>query len=876
VRVTILPKEFQSKESRSPGAPQKGGSFPTLIAVVVLAIAIGAVYQRALRVPFIFDDVVGVKQNLSIVSLWPLVGTANNRGPLNPLPNLPTAGRPLVNLSFALNYAIGGDHPAGYHAVNIVIHFLAALLLWAIVNRTLRLPYFGARFASSSSWLALAAALLWALHPLHTETVVYVTQRTELMMATFFLATLYCSLRYWTGNFHRSLWLSLAVLASLCGMASKEVMVLAPIMVLLFERTFIEGTLAKALRRSWPLYVGLASTWLLLLALNIGAPRGNSAGFGYGPPLFTWWLTQTHVILIYLRLIFWPYPLLIHYQLPYLESFAEGWVYAAPILLLGIGTLVLLWKNKPLGYAGCWVFALLAPTSVVPVLTEMGAERRMYLPLAAIATWVVVAAYVLVKRLDRGPDGARWTLVRASLPAWVMAVFVLVVVLASGVVSAKRLPAFDDELKLWADVLRYQPDSYYAHMSKGTLLEGRGRRQEAIEELRAAAALNPDHPVALNNLGLAFKTVELPEEAVAMLHSALQMFPAYPEARHNLAATLDDMNRFPEAIEQHQLVLRLRPDDAATHNNLGNTLTRAGRLPEAIAAFEVALELNDKDPHVHSNMANALTHMGRYQEAIDHCQQAVKLRGDCFDVRVTLGTALMHTGRIPEAIEEIRSGIALRPEEATGYNTLGAALLHLGQYSEAKEQFEHALAIEPEYAVARNNLGQALSRLGQLAEAIEQFRLATEQDASFAAPQLSWAYVLATHDKFDDSIEHFEKAIALGANRADVHNSLGDSYRKSGKNDKAIEHYRIAVQLNPAFLPASANLAQTLALGDRSEEAIAVSEKAIQIARSTGQQDELGQFEKWLKHYQIELRRAAEAAAVDQSPSPAAQQEQTQ
>ena len=144
-------------------------------------------------------------------------------------------------------------------------------MLWLIVRRTLCLPYFNGRFDTLSGWLSLAIALLWALHPLQTEAVIYTTQRTELMVAFFYLTTLYCSLRYWATSELRSqrlVYLSLAVLACLAGMASKEVMVSAPLIVFLFDRTFIAGSAANALRRSWPLYVGLCSTWLLLLALE--------------------------------------------------------------------------------------------------------------------------------------------------------------------------------------------------------------------------------------------------------------------------------------------------------------------------------------------------------------------------------------------------------------------------------------------------------------------------------------------------------------------------------------------------------------------------------------------------------------------------------
>src|SRR4051812_28223359 len=231
---------------------------PNWFVVAVLAISIALVYGRALDAPLFFDDHPAITKNTSIRSLWPLIGTEEHRGPLNSGRELPTSARPLVNYSFALNYHFGGLNPRGYHVINVAIHFLSALLLFAIVRKTLRLTYFGGRFDSVAGWLALSAALLWSLHPLNTDAVIYATQRTELMMACFYLATLYCSLRYWSANTQptRSAWLTLAVFASLAGMLSKEVMVSAPLVVLLYDRTFIAGTFPNSLRRSWPLYLG--------------------------------------------------------------------------------------------------------------------------------------------------------------------------------------------------------------------------------------------------------------------------------------------------------------------------------------------------------------------------------------------------------------------------------------------------------------------------------------------------------------------------------------------------------------------------------------------------------------------------------------------
>ena len=206
----------------------------------VLSAAIWATYGRAIHAPLIFDDANSVNENPTIEKLWPLVGDAKKPGPLSPVKDSVVAGRPLVNLSLAVNYYFGGKNTTGYHIFNIIVHTLSATLVWAIVRRTLLLDYFGGRFQQSASPLALMVAIVWALHPLQTEAVQYITQRTELMMGLFYLATLYASLRYFTAEpgKERTLWMVAAGLTCFLGAACKEVIVSAPVMVLVFQRIY--------------------------------------------------------------------------------------------------------------------------------------------------------------------------------------------------------------------------------------------------------------------------------------------------------------------------------------------------------------------------------------------------------------------------------------------------------------------------------------------------------------------------------------------------------------------------------------------------------------------------------------------------------------
>ena len=595
--------------------PAARGGPPAWIAVAVLLVAIGVVYGRSLDAPFIFDDVDGIENNESIFSLWPLVGPADHRGPLNPPSDLPSSGRPLVNLSLAANYHWGGLHPFGYHAFNVAIHFLSALLLWAIVRRTLLLPYFAGRFDASAGWLALATALLWALHPLQTEAVIYVTQRSELLMALFYLATLYCSLRYWSTASERStqraVWLTLAVVASLAGMASKEVMVSAPLMILLFDRAFISGSLAGALRRSWPLYVGLACTWLLLLALNMDSPRGKSAGFGLGPPLITWWMTQSQVLLMYLKLVVWPWPLLIHYRLPYLETFSQAWIYVIPVLALLIVTLTLLWRNHPVGYLLAWLFVILSPTSIVPILTEIAAERRMYLPLASLVVLFVVGGYYLAQQVFKRSANA------SQLPRFAAFAPVFALAVVFGLVSANRLRAYQDPATLWREVVQHQPQNALAHGNLGSLYAKSGRLAEGIEELQTAVSLDPDDHTALANLGQALTDTGKFDEAIDKLQRSVARAPDDPLALNNLGVALIHAGRFAEAIDPLERAVRIRPRFAMAHNNLGGALSAVGKTTEAIDQFRQALRL---DPNLVMAQQNLEVLLSPNARATEHAQ----------------------------------------------------------------------------------------------------------------------------------------------------------------------------------------------------------------------------------------------------------------
>ena len=400
-------KRNQQPRANAPerSRPTRGWRVPIRVLAAVLVVAGFGAYATSFAGVFIGDDTDAIVLNQNLKSLSPL-----SKAMTAPA-DTTLAGRPIATLSFAINYAMapssardameprpgaGPDDPFyrnvwGYHATNLLIHVLAGLALFGVVRRSLTVPALRDRFGGASTSLAFGVALLWLVHPLHTDSVTFLVQRVESLMGLFVLATLYCAIRAvettgtagTTGN--ALVWSAAAVAACALGMGTKEVTFAAPILVAAW--IFLFRPDLKLWESPRWLMLGLASTWIILAALLLTQnSRSLSVGFGIGG--WTWWLylrTQAAVIVHYLRLVFWPHPLVFHYAwLP-----AGSWLEVLPQILLlatlGLGTLWAFIRRQPVAFFGVWFFLILAPSSsILPIASEVAAEHRMYLPLAAV------------------------------------------------------------------------------------------------------------------------------------------------------------------------------------------------------------------------------------------------------------------------------------------------------------------------------------------------------------------------------------------------------------------------------------------------------------------------------------------------------------
>jgi tetratricopeptide (TPR) repeat protein len=564
----------------------------------ILAAGTIAVYIRTFSVPFLFDDRTSIGENLSIRRLWPIWAA------LKPPISAGIGGRPLLNLSYALNYAFGGTGVFGYHLVNLVVHVLAALTLYGLVRRTLLRPVLAERFGSAATALALAVSAIWAWHPVQTESVTYLSQRAESLMGLFYLLTLYCFVRGACderGGFGRRGWFSLSVLACLAGVGTKEIIATAPLLVFLYDRTFISGSFSSAWRRHWPVLAALSATWLPLSLLMAGLQH-RSVGFGLG---VTWWaygLTECRVILKYICLALWPHPLIFDYG-PYAATPLSGlWPYVLVLVSLLAATVVALRRRPSIGFAACWFFLVLAPaSSIIPIAGQPMAENRLYLPLAGVVGLVIFAVYGLAGR--------------RALPAFA------VVAAALGLASVQRNRAYASELAIWSDTVANNAGNPRAHNYLGNAFSAMpGRINDAVAQYDEALRLEPGYAEAHNNLGAALVTIPgRLEDAIAQYELAVHWNPAYAEAYRNLGNALALMPRhLNDAIARYYEALRLNPDLAGAHSDLGNALARQpGRLNAAIAQFEKACELTEwKNPGYVDSLAVACAEAGDFGEAV--------------------------------------------------------------------------------------------------------------------------------------------------------------------------------------------------------------------------------------------------------------------
>ncbi len=652
----------------SPGSPF---ARVDLWCAAAIAAAGVLVYLNSFAGVFIYDDLREIVESRRIRDLAGVWGN-----------------RPLVALSLALNFRFGGLDPWGYHLVNLVVHVLAGLTLFGVVRRTLRLERFGERLRRGASWYALTVGLVWTVHPLQTESVTYVIQRAESMMGLFYLLTIYCLIRG-SGASRPWPWYAAGIAACLLGMASKPVMVTAPLVAILYDRVFLSGSLAEVFRRRWGVYAGLCGTWLLLVVTGtLGAivasdpGRPVTAGFGYdGATPLAYALTQPGVLLHYAWLVVWPHPLCLDYDWPIARSFSAV---AGPGLIIVVVLAASVWsfrRRSWLGFLGVSFFVILAPTSSIVPFAHAAFEHRMYLPLAALIASLVIGADALL---------ARWygRLAVSPVVAWrVNAGFVLAVVATLGVLTMQRNRDYHSAYRMWADVMVHRPLNPRPYTEIANIVFEQGQTEPAIELYQHAIRLDPGDHLAHDNLAAVFLQVGSTAEAIEHARAAVTLRPDNHRARCTLANALIAGGDLQEGLPHLYEAVRLRPHDPWSQSNLGRGLAlEAEQLAEQDAG-EAGRKLD---------------------QAVEHLVEAIRLEPDLPQAVNYLAFVLSRHGRIDETIARY-GDVQLDTAHALAWLLRGELSYREGRLDDAVSNYRRALAIDPTHMAARDRL-ESVSR----------------------------------------------------------------------------------------------------------------------------------------------------------------------
>lgn len=688
----------------------------TVIALGIVAVTVIA-FAPALEAPFQFDDVASIEQNQTARRLWPLAV------PLRPPPGTSVAGRPVVNLSLAINYAVndrlgmdqrpdpdGSHKTVGYHVFNLLLHLACGVLLFLVARRTLNNPVLGDGWAQRADAMAAIIASLWLLHPIQTEAVNYIIQRTELLASACYLLTLYASIRAGEAaeRAPKLSWYSIAAVSCFLGMGSKEVAITAPLIVVLYDWTFQRDTWREDVRRGRGLfYLALVATVGGALWMFSAGARSDTVGFDLGMPWYRYLYSQAWAIVHYVRLVLWPNKLTFDYGTAPVRGL-QGVPGLVLLSAAGIATVVGIVRARWFGFLGAWFFLLLAPSSsVVPIVSEIAAERRIYLALAALIVLVVVTCDVARRRLQGESHFSRRLWVNGAM---LLGAAGLCLVL--GAVTFERSRMYTHPEALWRDAAEKMPVNPRAYDNLASVIAAMGppRAAEAESLYRRAIAVDSMYSPAWTNLAVVLDRSGRTDSARQVLERAVRVNPKDVRTIARLGAMLEKGGDNQRAIPYLERAAAVDPD-GETLAALGSAYLAVGRLQEASLVFRRALEIDPSRTDLLRALGGLLADAGQ-PGAAAYLEEAVRREPTSGVAVAMLSLAYAQDGRLDESVTAAKNAVSLSPNRPQIQILAGRAMLIAQRPADAERHFSEAVRLDPSNPESLTRRGIARAALG--------------------------------------------------------------------------------------------------------------------------------------------------------------------
>ena len=642
-------------------------AYPVILVCLALVVITLAVYLQAGNHEFLsFDDTQYVTRNPHVSS------GINGKNIVWAFTSVDAFNwHPVTWLSHMADAQLYGLNPRGHHVTNVIIHIVSSLLLLLFLLR-----------CTGSLWQSSFVAFLFALHPLHVESVAWVAERKDVLSALFWFLTLFFYSEY-VAQQKTGLYL-LALFSFIVGLMSKPMLVTLPLVMCLMDYWPLDryrrdeqeqrphhraGKLLPILKEKIPF---LACS---LLSMIITLYAQNRGGAVIGLNVISFRLRTENALIAYVNYIIktlWPSDLAVYYPFP--PTISLWHVFGSLFVLLLISAASILARRRYPFFAVGWFWFLV---TLVPVigLVQVGrqsmADRYSYLPQTGLFIMAAWGVPLLINKM-RYRKG-------------ILALLASTVIIASTALTWQQLGYWRDSISLYRHTLQVTSDNYLIHYNLGVDLAEKGDLDSAIQNYRAALRISPNYSEAHNNLGLAL-------------------------------AQKGDLD---VAIQEYQVTLRLSPNDVKVHYNLGNVLAQKGNLDAAIREYQIALQIDPGNADAHISLGNALAQKGSPEAAIREYRIATRINPDNFDSHNNLGVALANKGDLDSAIQEYRAALWIAPDNEDAHNNLGVALTKKGELDAAIQEFQIALQINPNNSGARNNLGIVLAKKKNLNDAIK-------------------------------------------------------------------------------------------------------------------------------------------------------------
>jgi protein O-mannosyl-transferase len=669
----------------------------SLLVCGLLLAAVALVFAQAARFEFVnFDDDGGVYENRLVtkeLTLKSVLSIFTERHF--------ESWAPLTCLSHMLAWHLLGHGPAVHHIVNVLLHAASAVLLYLVLQRM-----------TGQRWPSALVAALFAVHPLHTESVAWVTERKDALSGLFFMLTLAAYHGYARRPFSPGRYLMVLVCLSV-GLAAKPMAVTLPLLLLLLDywplerlspRPWGEGTM-RLLLEKLPL-LAVAAVFCLV---NI---RGQGAALDVNELYSFCWRMGNAVIssAVYLGQSVLPVGLAACYPRRCL-SLSFWQIGGAVLVLAAVSTVALACRRRrPYLLVGwLWYLVMLLPViGLVQFGLQAEADRFTYLPQIGLA---IAVAWTAAEGARRRPRFGWLSSVAAACLLSVLMVF-----------AWRQTSYWTNSQTLWTRVLACTSENAAAHTNLGAYFGTTGRPADAIIQYRHARAIDPKSLKVLHGLGTAYLSLGQLDEAEDFFRKALAVDPADPGSHSDLGFALTKRGRYDEALEHYRQALAAEPDFALAHYNFGLALYDLRRFDEASQQYREALRLQTNNPEVYNNLGNALTACGRLDEAIPQFEESIRRKPDYAAAHFNLALALIGKGRFPAAELHCRRAIALQPDIAPARVQLGRLLARQGKWDEAIDHYRQALQIAPGFLEARCDLAAAQFGRGDFPAAIAQWK----------------------------------------------------------------------------------------------------------------------------------------------------------